>query len=99
MHHTEIQDLTIIMNDGHIVFHTSVGVSQEHITELQREMVSQRQACSLQEHTAMTLFRSNMFDAESAASIAGAAARLSKAQTDAHASELSSGYREGMERI
>ena len=47
----------------------------------------------------MTLFRAKLFDAESAAPIAGAAAGPSKAQTDAHASELSSEYREGMERI
>ena len=47
----------------------------------------------------MTIFRAKLFDAESAASIAGAAAGLSKAQTDAHTGELSSEDREGMERI
>ena len=87
------------MNDEHIALHRSVGDYQEKITQLQREMNSQSQAFSPQEHTAMTLFRAKLFDAESAASIAGAAAGLSKAQTDAHARELSSEYREGMGRI
>ena len=62
-------------------------------------MESQSQAFSLQEHTAMTLFHATLFEAESAASIAGAAAGLSKAETDARANEISSEYREGMEKI
>ena len=62
-------------------------------------MDSQRQVVSLQEHTVMTSFRAKFFEAESAASIAGAAAGLSKAETDAQASELSSEYREGMGNV
>ena len=60
-------------------------------------MDSQSIAFSLQEHTAMTICCAKLFEAESAATIAGAAAGLDKAETDARASELSSKYREGME--
>ena len=45
----------------------------------------------------MTRFRARAFEPESAVSIAGAAAELSKAETDAQASELWSEHREGME--
>ena len=62
-------------------------------------MFSQSQAFSLQEHAALTLFRSQLLEAESAATIAGAAAGLDKAETDARASELASEDREGMENI
>ena len=58
-------------------------------------MDSRSQALSLQEHAAVTLFRSKLFEAESAATIAGAAAGLNKAQTYSRASELSSEYSEG----
>ena len=59
----------------------------------------QRHAYSLQENTALTLFRAKWFDAESAASIAGAAAGLSKAETEAHARVLSSQSQEGVEKM
>ena len=64
--------------------------------EREREMDSRSHAFSLQEHAAVTLFRSQLFEAESAASIAGAEAGLTKAETDARASELSSEYSEGI---
>ena len=47
----------------------------------------------------MTLFRSQFFEAESAATLAGAAAGFTKAETDARASELSSECSEGVEKI
>ena len=96
MHHAEIQDQKRIMNDHIISFHRSIDDSQEKTTQLQREMDPQRHAYSLQENNALTLFRAKLFGAESAASIHGAAARLSKAETEAHASVLSSEYQEGI---
>ena len=47
----------------------------------------------------MTLFRSQLFEAESAVTLAGATAGHSKAETDARASNLSSEYIEGIEKI
>ena len=47
----------------------------------------------------MTLFRSQLFEAETAVTRAGAAAGRSEAETDARAIELSSEYRQGMEKI
>ena len=57
-------------------------------------MDSQRHAYSLQENTVLTLSRAKLFEAESAAFIAGAAAGLNKAETEVHASALSSEYQE-----
>ena len=45
----------------------------------------------------MTLFRSLLFEAETAVTRAGATAGRSEAETDARASELSSEYRQGIE--
>ena len=53
MHHAEIQDQKIIMNDESLSCHRSVGDSQETIAQFQREMDSQRHAYSLQESTAL----------------------------------------------
>ena len=46
----------------------------------------------------MTLFRAQLFEAESAVTLAGATAGCSKAETYARASELSSEYSEGIEK-
>ena len=62
-------------------------------------MDSQSQAYSLQEHAAMTRFRSELFEAETAVTRAGATAGRSEAETDARASELSSEYKQGMKNI
>ena len=56
--------------------------------EREREMDSQSQAYSLQEHAAMKLFRSELFEAETAVTRARATAGRSEAETDARASEL-----------
>ena len=80
-------------------FRDMLVILKEKITRLQREMDSRSQAFSLQEHAAMTRFRSQLFEAESAATIAGAAAGLDKAKTDARSSGLSSKDREGMENM
>ena len=99
LHSSEIQDQQRLMHDENIAFQQSLGDSQEHITRLQREMDSQSQAFSLQEHAAMTLCRSQLFEAESAATIAGAAAGPYKAEADARAIKLSSEDREGIEKM
>ena len=86
------------MKDEKVAFQTYFGDSQETITRLQREMDSRSQAVSLQELAGLTLFRSQLFEVASAATIAGAAAGLDKAETDARAGDLSSKYREGVEK-
>ena len=67
--------------------------------EREREIDSRSQAFSLQEHAATTQFCSQLFEAESAVTLAGATAGHSKAETDARASELSSEYSEAIEKI
>ena len=62
-----------------------------------REMDSQSQAYSLQEHAAMKRFRSELFEAETAVTRAGATAGRPEAETDVRASELSFEYRQGIE--
>ena len=62
------------MTDENISFRRSFGDSQEKFTRLQREMDSQSQSHSLQEHAAMTLFRTELFEAETAVTRAGATA-------------------------
>ena len=47
----------------------------------------------------MTRFRSELFEADTAVTRAGATAGRSEAETDARASELSSEYRQGIETI
>ena len=99
LHNSEIDEQQKLMHDENITFRRSLGDSQERITRLLREMDSQSQAYSLQEHAAMTRFRSELFEAETAVTRAGATAGRSEAETDARASELSSEYRQGIERI
>ena len=99
MHNLEIHEQQKLKHDEHVAFQRSFGDYQEHSSRLQGEMDSRSQAFSLQEHAAMTLFLSQLFEAESAVTLAGATAGFTKAETDARASELSSGYREGIEKI
>ena len=87
------------MTDENIAFQRSFGDSQEHVTRLQREMDSQSQSHSLQEHAAMTLFRTELFEAETAVTRAGATAGRSEAEVEARTSELQAEYREGVESI
>ena len=69
------------------------------VTRLQRDMDSQSQSHSLQEHAAMTLFRTELFEAETAVTRAGATAGRSEADVEARTSELQVEYREGVETI
>ena len=87
------------MNEENDSCHKPVGDSQGNVTQLQREMDSHRHACSLVEDTALSLFRAKLYEAESAAACAGAAAGLNRVEAEAHASVLLAEYVAGMEKI
>ena len=99
LHNSEISEQQKLMHDANALFQISVGDSQEGITRLRREMDSQSQAHSLQEHAAMTRFRTQLFEAETAVTRAGATAGRSEAETEARASELSAEYRKGIRKL
>ena len=98
-HNADINEQQKLKHDKNISFQNYVGDYHETITRLQREMDSQSQALSLHQHAAMTLVRSQLFEAETAVTRAGATVGRSGAETDARASELSSEHRQGMEKV
>ena len=67
--------------------------------EREREADFQILAYYLQEDTALTLFRSKRYEAESAADRAGAAAGLNQVETEAHASVFAAEYHADMANI
>ena len=82
----------------HFISPLVINRRRSHICR-EREMDSQRRAYSLQEDTALTLFRAKLHEAESAAARAGAAAGLNQMETEVHASVLSVEYHAGPEKV